>query len=498
MLPDAHEPTDRMIPKSTMMIKPTITPELFRPLIHFTPQKAWINDPNGMVYYDGEYHLFYQYHPDSTVWGPMHWGHAVSRDLVNWEHLPIALYPDENGTIFSGSAVIDWHNTAGFGEEAMIAIFTHDKQPRQSQSIAYSLDKGRTWTKYEGNPVLPPPSGIRNFRDPKVFWYGTQEAGYWVMVLAVGQTTLFYRSADLKAWQSMSGFGLTEGAQCGIWETPDLFELPVAGTNETRWVLTLGINNCAPAGGSGTQYFVGHFDGERFTNENDKETVLWADYGADFYAAQSFSDSPDGRRIWMAWMSNWDYATTTPPETWRGAMSIPRELGLAKTADGIRLTQQPVAELQSKLMAETEVASTVLTDDGSITIESSAEAQLINATFTILPESSRFGIRVHVGDGQSATVGYSRKERVLFTSRSEAGVTDFNEKFTTGHIASLEADVIQLQIIVDGSAVEVFANDGTLVMTERIFTTTGSRDIEIFADGGRIQLDSAQLYEIAP
>lgn len=470
--------------------------EPFRPLIHFTPQKAWINDPNGMVYYDGEYHLFYQYYPDDTVWGPMHWGHAVSRDLVTWEELPIALYPDEHGTIFSGSAVIDWRNTAGFGNEAMIAIFTHDKPPHQSQSLAYSHDKGRTWTKYEGNPVLPPPPGIRDFRDPKVMWYGSEKEGHWVMSLAVGQSISFFTSPDLKQWKPSGSFGLTEGAQGGVWETPDLFELRVDGTEETRWVLTVGIDNGAPAHGSGMRYFIGTFDGYTFTNENDKNTTLWADYGADFYAAQSFSNVQNGRRIWLAWMSNWQYAKTTPTDGWRGAMSIPREVGLTRTPDGIRLTQKPVAELLALETDTISIEPTRLAENEVICVESTAEVHSIYANFTPLAESGRFGVRVHVGERQSATIGYSCERKSLFIDRSKAGEVSFSDKFTTMHSAPLDAEMIKLHIIVDRSSIELFANDGTVMMTDRIFTTNSRRHVEIFADGGRVQLDSGEIRTI--
>ena len=257
-----------------------------------------MNDPNGLVYYQGEYHLFYQYHPGSSVFGLMHWGHAVSRDLVNWQHLPIALYPDDVGAIFSGSAVIDWNDTAGFGKEAMVAVFTHDKAGRQMQSLAYSTDRGQTWTKYGANPVIEPPKNIKNFRDPKVFWYDEGGgAGHWVMAVAAGDIILFYTSPDLKNWTPSGGFGLGFGSTAGVWETPDLFKLPVDGGPESRWVLTVGLGGGAPAGGTGVQYFIGDFDGKTFTSENPKSTVLWADYGADFYAAQGWNDAPNGRHL---------------------------------------------------------------------------------------------------------------------------------------------------------------------------------------------------------
>ena len=235
----------------------------YRPSFHFTPPSNWLNDPNGLLYFEGEYHLFYQYHPHSTLWGPMHWGHAVSVDLVNWQHLPIALHPDEHGMIFSGSAVVDWHNSAGFGEKTLVAIFTYSNERRESQNLAYSTDKGRTWTKYAGNPVIPYPDHF-NFRDPKVIWH----EDHWVMSLAAGDTVLFYTSIDLKHWDQSGSFGGGYGSTDGVWETPDLFQLPVANASDSRWVLIVGVGNGGPAGGSATQYFIGDFDGRNFVSEN--------------------------------------------------------------------------------------------------------------------------------------------------------------------------------------------------------------------------------------
>ncbi|MEL7123923.1 MAG: glycoside hydrolase family 32 protein, partial [Bacteroidota bacterium] len=259
--------------------------EQHRPIYHFTPPSKWMNDPNGMVYYEGEYHLFYQYYPDGTVWGPMHWGHAVSEDLVNWEHLPIGLYPDSLGYIFSGSAVIDTNNTSGFGKDGqapMVAIFTlaveDEKGVPQRQGIAYSNDKGRTWTKYEGNPVID--EGLMAFRDPKVFWH--QPTSSWVMSIAATTDNVgirpdhirFYSSPDLKNWRLMSDFGYDIGSQGGKWECPDLFKMKVEGTEEYKWVLLVSINPGGPNGGSATQYFIGDFDGERFTLDPEFEKKL--------------------------------------------------------------------------------------------------------------------------------------------------------------------------------------------------------------------------------
>ncbi|MCI0575753.1 MAG: glycoside hydrolase family 32 protein [Chloroflexi bacterium] len=475
----------------------------YRPQYHVTPPGKWVNDPNGLVFYDGEYHLFFQHNPQATVWGPMHWGHAVSTDLVNWTHLPIALYPDEIGTIFSGSAVIDWQNTAGFGEEAMVAIFTHDTRGRQMQSIAFSTDKGRTWMKYEGNPVLEPPNNIRNFRDPKVFWYETGEGnGHWVMAVSAGNIVLFFTSPDLKNWESSGGFGLTYGATCGVWETPDLFELPVDGGPETRWVLAVAIGDCAPAGGSGVQYFIGSFDGQAFTSENDKETILWADFGADFYAPQSWSDVPAGRRLWLAWMNNWSYAQDIPTSTWRGAFTIPRELALTMTPEGIRLAQRPIAELEQLRDEHDEWRNEVVTAGSTLLDEVTGETLEIIAEFQIesLEDADRFGLRVRVGEDEYTTIGYALKDRTLFVDRMRSGRVDFNSNFPGIHTAVMPAieGIIRLHIFVDRSSVEVFGNDGQVVFTEQIFPADDSLGLELFVDGGQVQLNALDIYQLDP
>jgi len=471
--------------------------EPYRPQYHFTPSEKWMNDPNGLVYFAGEYHLFYQHNPDDTVWGSMHWGHAVSRDLVNWQHLPIALAPDENGMIFSGSAVVDWNNTAGFGKEAMVAIFTHHSESaRQSQSLAYSTDNGRTWTKYEGNPVLEPPKNIKNFRDPKVFWYGDGETGHWVMAVSGGSVIFFFSSPDLKAWDSTGGFGFGYGSTAGLWETPDLFRLPVDGGPETRWVLTVGVQDGGPAGGTGTQYFVGDFDGETFTSENPKDTILWADFGADFYAAQSWSDVPNGRRIWLGWMNNWRYATSIPTSTWRSAFTIPRELSLRTTTDGIRLFQQPIPEIQDLRSDHEHWQSLQISNTTQFPLLSSS-FELI-AEFQILPNmpADRLGLRIVTEDGDFTTIGYATKPQQLFIDRSQCSKTEFSPAFSGVHLAPLEPEngVIRLHIFVDRASVEVFANDGRVVLTDQIFPCGENSELEIFSDGGEVRLDSLEMY----
>lgn len=486
--------------------------EKFRPQYHFTPPAKWINDPNGLVYYDGEYHLFYQYHPDSLVWGPMHWGHAVSTDLVHWEHLPIALYPDELGAIFSGSAVIDWHNTAGFGKEAMIALFTYhldsaqknfmENQFEQSQALAYSLDKGRSWVKFADNPILPPVPNKPDFRDPKVFWYTSDAgAGHWVMVLAAGDSAWFYRSDDLKSWTKTSEFGKGFGGGGRGWETPDLFQLPFEDSNETRWVLTAGIMRGAPAGGTGSQYFVGDFDGETFTSDTGPDAALWADFGADFYAAQSWSDEPNKRRVWIGWMNNWAYAREIPTPTWRGAMSVPRVLSLRKSVAGPRLCQTPVAELADLRGKEHRWAKVEIdTAISQIASDVQGECLEILAEFRVDAETApKFGLRVRQSESEQTTIFYEVASQTLSFDRTQAGVSDFHDGFAGVHIAALAPmdGVIRLHIFVDRSSVEVFVNDGFVTMTERVFPDDKSVEISFFADGGSVFADSIVVYELA-
>jgi sucrose-6-phosphate hydrolase SacC (GH32 family) len=459
-----------------------------------------MNDPNGLVYYDGEYHLFYQHNPDDIVWGPMHWGHAVSTDLVHWEHLPIALYPDEIGNIFSGSAVIDWENTAGFGEEAMVAVFTHEKNGRQMQSLAYSTDRGRAWTKYEGNPVIQPPNNIRNFRDPKVFWYERGGVGHWVMAVAAGNIILFYNSQDLKTWEPVGGFGLGYGATCGVWETPDLFELPVDGGPETHWMLSVAIGGCAPAGGTGVQYFIGDFNGATFTSENSKETVLWADYGADFYAPQGWNEAPDDRHVWAAWMNNWNYAQDIPTSTWRGALTLSRDLALTKTTSGVRLVQRPVPELEKLRGRHWGWENETIASENDLLAEVSGETLEIIAELEVSQgmDADRLGLRVRTGNDEYTTIGYVPKQEKLFVDRTHSGNVGFNAAFPGIHVADLEpvTDRIRLHVFVDRSSVEVFANDGQVSLTEQIFPDGANDGIEIFADGGEAKLISLDVYQL--
>lgn len=473
--------------------------DVWRPMYHFTPESHWMNDPNGMVYYEGEYHLFYQYYPYGAVWGPMHWGHAVSTDMVHWERLPIALYPDENGYIFSGSAVIDWNNSAGLqtGEyKTMIAVFTHDSPSGQAQSIAYSTDKGRTWHKHPANPVLPNP-GIADFRDPKVFWH--ESSGQWIMSLAAHDRILLYGSTNLVNWFLLSDFGAGEGSPAGVWECPDLFPLSVDGNNaDQKWVLLVSINNGAPAGGSGTQYFIGSFDGVRFINDYPGET-LWLDYGKDNYAGVSWSDDPDGRRVYVGWMSNWNYATATPASTWRGAMTLPRELALTRIGDRVCLVQNFIQELESIRLPALELNSKIVVPGVNELAGFNGSTYEIIAQFDDAGSSAQeYGFKVRTGDGKFTTVAYHRAEPVVFLDRRFTANSDFHPDFSSvigQHMVSRNGKV-RLHIFVDSSSVEVIGNNGLASLTDLIFPDPGHTGLELYSIGGTVLLDHLEIHSI--
>ncbi len=482
------------------MTSSSLYQEPFRPQYHFSPAANWMNDPNGLVHVGGEFHLFFQHNPAGTVFGPMHWGHAVSADLVNWQHLPVALAPDDKGNIFSGSGVIDQANTAGLGAGALVAVFTHDLDGAQRQSLAYSTDRGQTWTKYAGNPVLNAPNNLKDFRDPKVFWYDDAGAGHWVMLVAAGAIILFYTSPDLKHWTAGGSFGHGYGSTAGVWETPDLFKLPLDGSPQSRWLLTTSVMNGAPSGGGGVQYFVGRFDGQQFTSDNPRETVLWADYGADFFAAQAWNSAPNGRHIWAAWMNRWNYAEKIPTSTWRGALTLPRELALVTTPNGPRLQQQPIAELQRLRSRHWNWQNTTLSDAANLLANISGETLEISAEFPMDAATAAgcFGFRVRVGNGEHTTIGYNTRTAALFLDRTQSGQTDFSPGFADIHAAPLQPvnDAIRLHIFVDRASVEVFGTDGLVVLTDQIFPAATSLGVEAFADNGQVVLRSLDIYQL--
>ena len=469
--------------------------DIYRPEYHFTPPSNWMNDPNGMVFFDGEYHLFYQYHPHSTVWGPMHWGHAVSTDLIHWQHLPIALYPDEQGMIFSGSAVVDVNNTAGFGENALVAIFTYNKDYRETQNLAYSTDRGRTWTKYPHNPVVPAPEPLSDCRDPKVFWH----EDHWVMLLAAKDRVLFLTSSDLKNWHQSGIFGGGYGSTDGVWETPDLFKLTVDSTTQTRWVLTVGVGNGASAGGSGTQYFIGHFDGKNFVSENPKEVVLWADYGADYYAPQSWNNEPHGRRIMLGWMSNWQYARDVPSEEWRGMFSIPRELSLTATAEGVRLVHKPVPEFESLRVNGQHWKNQTLHLGEDLLNGFAGDAFEIIIEFQMHASANSFGVHIRQGENERTTVGYNPRSEKVFVDRTRSGQSDFHAGFASVHSAHLspQNEAVCLHIFVDRCSVEVFANDGIATISDLIYPSPQNLRLELFTEGSEIFIRSLDVYPLS-
>ena len=447
--------------------------EKYRPQFHFSPPAHWMNDPNGMVYYKGEYHLFYQYYPDSTVWGPMHWGHAISKDMVHWQHLPIALYPDSLGYIFSGSVVVDKNNSSGFqkGEESpLIAIYTYhnmagEKSGRadfQTQGIAYSLDKGRTWKKYAQNPVIKNP-GTKDFRDPKVMWH--EASKQWILTMAAGNEILFYRSTNLKNWELSGSFGKEEGSHGGVWECPDLFEIRTGKDMETKWVLLVSIGNGAPNGGSGTQYFVGNFDGKSFTNDNTKQTMLWLDYGTDNYAGVTWSNAPGNRRLFLGWMSNWQYAQTVPTKAWRSAMTLPRELSLHQTSQGYRLLTNPAKETNALRINGSAKNFTAGKEYTFSLAELKLEYDLEKTG------STDFGIELLNNKNESLRIGFNKQKNEFYIDRTNFTNKSFSKEFPAIHSAPRSADGKQmtLHLYIDHSSVELLADDGTMVMTDIFF-----------------------------
>ncbi|SDM89605.1 glycoside hydrolase family 32 protein [Bacillus sp. OK048] len=471
--------------------------EKYRSQFHFSPKEKWMNDPNGMVYFNEEYHLFYQYHPYGTTWGPMHWGHAVSKDMIHWEHLPIALFPDELGAIFSGSAVVDWNNTTGFfdqGQQGLVAIYTsagtypNSDRPLQQQSLAFSKDNGRTWIKYEGNPVLSD-IDIIDYRDPKVFWH--EETNKWVMVLATGQTITIYTSLNLKEWEFASEFGHAAGSHDGVWECPDLFNLPVEG-GENKWVMIVSIgDNGKTKEGSRTQYFIGRFDGTTFVNDHDDSTILWLDYGRDNYAGVSWSDIQDGRRIYLGWMSNWRYANQVPTEAWRSAMTLPRELSLVSTEDGIRLFQKPVAEI-STIRKEIKISTE---EAGNIPLSSSLME--INIEFE-KESSNQFGFVIKHSEEEKTVIGYDVLEEKVFVDRTLSGDSSFSTSFPAIQEAPLKLDQqrLKLQVFLDTSSIEVFAKNGEVAITNLLFPSEGSKELLLFSNEGTTKVLNLTLTEL--
>ncbi|WP_299089657.1 glycoside hydrolase family 32 protein [uncultured Metabacillus sp.] len=481
--------------------------EQYRPQFHFSPEEKWMNDPNGMVYFNGEYHLFYQYNPFDTIWGPMHWGHAVSKDLIHWEQLPIALHPDEHGTIFSGSAVVDWHNSSCFFEDdqpGLVAIYTsNDTYPdservRQRQCLAYSKDNGRTWVKYEKNPVLSDHTKT-DFRDPKVFWYDATKK--WIMILATGQSVTIYTSPNLKEWEFASEFGSNAGSHVGFWECPDLFPLPVENEeNKIKWVMLVSIGDTGTSKeGSRTQYFIGDFDGKTFVNDHEDETFLWLDYGMDNYAGVSWSDIPakDGRRMYIGWMSNWRYANQVPTKEWRGAMTLPRELSLISNEKGIRLLQKPVSEI-NLIRRETSVQQNLLVEsDNPVCFDMNNQLMEINIELEKI-NGTKFDLIIQHSEFERTEIRYNVLQETLVIDRANSGVHQFSASFPVLQEAplTLKNNKINMQIFLDISSIEIFANDSEAAITSLLYPSEGRKQLILISHIGSMKVNTLELTEL--
>lgn len=469
--------------------------EKFKPSFHFSPDYGWMNDPNGMVYQDGIYHLCFQYNPYGSTWENMSWGHATTKDLITWKHEPDALHGDGFGGMFSGGAVVDKFNSAGFGKDAIIAFYTN-AGVGQVQCIAYSLDNGKSFTKYENNPVLTSP--IADFRDPKVFWH--EDTKRWIMILAVDQHMEIFTSQNLKNWEYASSFGEKEGAHGGVWECPDLIELPIEGTDKKKWVLICNINPGGPFGGSATQYFVGQFDGKTFINDSPYKTK-WMDYGKDYYATVTWANAPENRCIALGWMSNWQYANQIPTQQFRSATSIPRDLVLFQENGEVYLKSIIVKELEQFVKS-----GDVIKD-----IEVKSEYEMRNfllgkeAAYSIdlkmaVNDADIVGLTLFNNRNEEITLYFDIREREFRMSRAKSGITRFDPSETFEHetIAPLYGDTVQLslRILVDTCSIEIFGNGGKFTMTNLIFPEEPYNNIRFFSKGGAYLVETFKKQPI--
>lgn len=464
--------------------------EPFRPVYHFSPLYGWTNDPNGMVYKDGEWHLSYQFNPYGTTHGNMHWGHAVSKDLINWEHLPLVIAPDELGSIFSGSAVVDTDNTAGFGKDAIVAIYT-SASAMQRQSIAYSLDNGRTFTKYNENPVLADPEQ-RDFRDPKVAWID----GKWVMSLAVGDVIRFYGSDDLRNWELLSEFGRGIGSHAAVWECPDLMKFTWNG--QEKWVLLVSINPGGPNGGSVTQYFIGNFDGKKFTAD-PLPYPLWIDLGTDNYAGVTFGNVASDRHVFMGWMSNWWYTNQTPTRYFRNSMTIPRDLSLKHNGKHLILASTPSPEILKARGKCNEFESISLTENWKLEQISESNSGAYEIDLTIVPETGRkLNLSLLNSKGENAAFSFDFNDLSLSLDRSESGLVDFSPKYVTTPIVTpiVRRNEYKIQLFVDRLSTEMFINDGDVVFTNCVFPTERLNSLLLESKDGSFLIKDFCIYEM--
>ena len=511
----------------------TTNTDYYRPSYHFTPLYGWMNDPNGMVYKDGEYHLYFQYNPYGSKWGNMHWGHAVSRDLIHWEHLDPAIARDPVGHIFSGSSVVDKKNTAGFGKDAIIAIYTNNSVNHDEvQCIAYSNDNGRTFTKYEGNPVLTPFDGLKDFRDPKVFWYEKDKC--WFMIVSADKETRFYKSKNLKKWDYVSAFGKGLGQQPCQYECPDFFQLPVNGDEKNKkWVMTMNINPGCWFGGSATEYFVGDFDGKNFTCPDANE-VKWLDWGKDHYATVTFSNT-GSRMLAITWMSNWQYANLTPFKQNRGANGLPRELKLYEKNGKYYISEDVAPEALALRKSTKELGSQTVEGEKAFAGATSGMEGAFEIEADVTADANGIaGIELYNNKRERTLIYIDMKEGKVVMDRTESGLTDFGKQSVPHDIelawdkqraaegkqpARIENSInykndfalatwaplslcqegkktFHLDIFADKSSIELFVDGGRIAMTNLVFPVAPYENVKLYSKGGKAEFQNMKIHTL--
>lgn len=511
----------------------TTNTDYYRPSYHFTPLYGWMNDPNGMVYKDGEYHLYFQYNPYGSKWGNMHWGHAVSKDLIHWEHLDPAIARDPVGHIFSGSSVVDKKNTAGFGKDAIIAIYTNNSVNHDEvQCIAYSNDNGRTFTKYEGNPVLTPFDGLKDFRDPKVFWYEKDKC--WFMIVSADKETRFYKSKNLKKWDYVSAFGKGLGQQPCQYECPDFFQLPVNGDEKNKkWVMTMNINPGCWFGGSATEYFVGDFDGKNFTCPDANE-VKWLDWGKDHYATVTFSNT-GSRVLAITWMSNWQYANLTPFKQNRGANGLPRELKLYEKNGKYYISEDVAPEALALRKSTKELGSQTVEGEKAFAGATSGMEGAFEIEADVTADANGIaGIELYNNKRERTLIYIDMKEGKVVMDRTESGLTDFGKQSVPHDIelawdkqraaegkqpARIENSInykndfalatwaplslcqdgkktFHLDIFADKSSIELFVDGGRIAMTNLVFPVAPYENVKLYSQGGKAEFQNIKIHTL--
>ncbi len=507
---------EKMHPADTFC---TANTDYYRPLYHHTPLYGWMNDPNGMVYKDGEYHLYFQYNPYGSKWGNMHWGHSVSRDLVHWQHLKPAIARDTLGHIFSGSTIVDHLGSAGYGKDAIIAFYTSASDNGQVQSMAYSLDNGRSFTKYENNPILTPFDGLKDFRDPKVFWYEPTQK--WYMIVSADKNMRFYSSENLKDWTYLSQFGDGYGMQPNQFECPDFFPLPVDGdSTRMKYVMIVNINPGCWFGGSATEYFVGDFDGKEFRCISKPNVVKWLDYGKDHYAAVTFSNTP-GRVVALPWMSNWEYANIVPTRQFRSADALPRQLSLFSKDGEIYMAANVVEEMQALRKETTERATISLSDELLINPMETGEGGACELEMDITPrEAQTVGFELLNEKGERVDIYLDMKEHRIVMDRTKSGITELgemnvHEKETDDHrkhlavnyqndfalgtwapLSLCEGNTYHVDVFVDKCSVELFVDGGRIAMTNLVFPTTPYNQLRFHAQGGEANVENLKIHKL--